>query len=142
MPESFQRLIVQIDVSDLDFALVERVGIHREPVVVRRDLDLVGHSVQYWMVRAAVTELEFVRFAAQRTAPESDGPGRFRKSALFPISFRTCAPGPSSGSGSPGPFERNTPSGLQRQHVFGRGGRRHNRHARARLHQLAARCFA
>ena len=46
------------------------------------------------------------------------------------------ASGPSRGSGSPGPFDRNTPSGLQRQHIFGCCVCRNNRHARARLHQL------
>ena len=38
MAEAFQRLVVQIDVGDFDLAEFERIGIHREAVIVRGDL--------------------------------------------------------------------------------------------------------
>ena len=40
--EAFQRLVVQIDVREFDFVRVERIGIHREAVIVRRDLHFLG----------------------------------------------------------------------------------------------------
>jgi len=39
--ESFERLIVQIDVRDFGLRSAERFGIDREPVIMRRDLDFV-----------------------------------------------------------------------------------------------------
>src|SRR5258706_5920387 len=66
MPESFQRLIVQVDVRQLHFTLVERIGIDCEAVIVGGDLHLPRHLIQHGMVRAAVPELELVSFAAHR----------------------------------------------------------------------------
>src|SRR5882757_6190246 len=43
--ESFERLIVEIDVSDFGFGWVERIGIDGEAVVVRGDLDLLRELV-------------------------------------------------------------------------------------------------
>ena len=37
--EAFERLVVQVDVRDFDVVQVERIGIDREAVVVRGDLD-------------------------------------------------------------------------------------------------------
>src|SRR5229473_3482215 len=56
MPESFQRLIVQVDVRQLHFTLVERIGIHREAMIVGSDLHLLRHLIQNGMIRAAVPE--------------------------------------------------------------------------------------
>ena len=44
--EAFQRLVVQVDVGDLDVAQVERIGIDREAVIVRGDLDLLVSSLR------------------------------------------------------------------------------------------------
>ena len=40
VPHAFQRVVVQIDVRQLDFALRQRIRIDGEVMVVRRDLDL------------------------------------------------------------------------------------------------------
>src|SRR5229473_1136433 len=66
VPESFQRLIVQVDVRQVHFTMVERIGIHREAVIVRGDLHLLRHLIQHGMIRAAVPELQLVSFAAHR----------------------------------------------------------------------------
>ena len=47
---------------------IERIGIHRESVIVRGNLHLLGDAVQHRMIRAAVSELELVGFAAERQA--------------------------------------------------------------------------
>ena len=39
MAEAFERLIVEIHVRDFEFVEVERIGIDREAVIVRGDLD-------------------------------------------------------------------------------------------------------
>src|SRR5258706_8985597 len=68
MPETFQRLIVQVDVRQLHFTLVQRIGVHREAVIVGGDLNLLRHVIQHGMIRAAVPELELVSLAAHREA--------------------------------------------------------------------------
>ena len=45
MAEAFERLIVQIDVGDVDVVEVERIGVDREAVIVRGDLDALGEFV-------------------------------------------------------------------------------------------------
>ncbi len=66
--ETFQRLVVQVDVGDLDLVEVERIRIHREAVIVGGDLHLLGDLVAHRMVGAAVAELQLVGLAAQRQA--------------------------------------------------------------------------
>src|ERR1017187_6847240 len=63
--ETFQRLIVQIDVGDFDLAQVERIRVHGEPVIVRGDLHAPGEFIAHRMVGAAMSELELVGLAAK-----------------------------------------------------------------------------
>ena len=50
MAQAFQRVVVQVDVRQLDFALLQRVRIDGEVVIVRRDLDLAGgHCFTGWL---------------------------------------------------------------------------------------------
>ena len=70
MAEAFQRLVVQVDVREFDFVLVQRVGVDREAVIVRGDFDVAGDLVEHRMIRAAVAELQLVGFAAQREAED------------------------------------------------------------------------
>src|SRR5437868_5453240 len=70
MPESFERLVVEIDVGQLDIARFEGIGIDREAVIVGRDLHFVGDLVEHRMVRAAVPEFELVGLAAQGKAED------------------------------------------------------------------------
>src|SRR5258706_10987743 len=58
MPETFQRLVVQIGMRDLDFVEVEGVGIDGEAMIMRSDLDAPGDFVEHGMIRAAMTELQ------------------------------------------------------------------------------------
>ena len=44
--ETLQRLVVQVHVGDLDFVQVERIGVHREAVIVGRDLHLRVSSLR------------------------------------------------------------------------------------------------
>ena len=68
--ETFERLVVQVDVGDVDVVRVERIGIDREAVVVRGDFDALGELVHHGMVGAAVAELQLVGLAAQREAED------------------------------------------------------------------------
>src|SRR5438477_4599257 len=58
--ESFERLVVEIDVRDLALPIVERVRIHGESVIVRRDFHLIGDFVDDGVVRATMSELHLV----------------------------------------------------------------------------------
>ena len=70
MAEAFERLVVEIHVGDLDFVEVERIGVHREAVIVRSDLDALGELVAHRMVRAAMAELQLVGLAAAGKAEQ------------------------------------------------------------------------
>src|SRR4051812_19501056 len=64
--EAFERLVVEVDVGDLGFGGVERIGIDGEAVIMRRDLDLIGELVDDGMIGPAMAEFHFVRLAAGR----------------------------------------------------------------------------
>ena len=68
--EAFQRLVVEVDVRELDVVLAERVGVDGEAVVLRGDLDPAAAQVLDRMVAAAVAELQLVRLAAEGQAEE------------------------------------------------------------------------
>src|SRR5215211_7004008 len=69
-PESFERLVVEIDVGDLGVCGVERFGIDGETVIVRGDLDFVSQLVDDRMVRAAMAKFHLVSLAADREAED------------------------------------------------------------------------
>ena len=66
MAETFERLIVEIDVRDVDVAGVERIGVDREAVVVRSDFDTLGDFIDDRVIGAAMSEFQFVSLAAER----------------------------------------------------------------------------
>ncbi len=65
MAQALERAVVQVDVSELDFALVDRVRIDSIIVVVRSDLHLAGLRLLYGMVPSMMSKLEFVSLAAK-----------------------------------------------------------------------------
>ena len=65
MAQALERIVVQVDVGQINFALLQRVGIDGEVVVVRGDLDLAGCQLLDRMIAAVVSELQLVGLAAQ-----------------------------------------------------------------------------
>ena len=65
VPQSFNSSVVQVQVSDLN-VLGKRRGLHREPVILTRDLDLASADLLDRMVPAPMSKLEFVSAAAHR----------------------------------------------------------------------------
>src|ERR1035441_5283903 len=57
MPQAFERLVVQINVRQLNFAVGQRVWIDGEVMVVRRDLDLSGLQLLHRMILAVIAIL-------------------------------------------------------------------------------------
>src|SRR5579872_7399719 len=70
MAQPFQRLVVQVDVRQFNFILRQRIRIHREIMVVRRDLDLAGLQLLHRMVPTVMSELKLECFPTQRDAGE------------------------------------------------------------------------
>src|ERR1700684_4336159 len=70
MPQTFERLIVQVDVGEFHFAARQGIGIDSKIMVVRRDLDLAGTQLLHRMVAAMMSELQFERLATKRNAGE------------------------------------------------------------------------
>ncbi len=87
------------------------------------------------MIRAVMPEFQLERFAAEREpaklVAQANPEHRHAAKQLANIFDRRM----STGSGSPGPFERNTPSRLHRQHIFRGSLRRDDRHIAAVIHQ-------
>ena len=87
MAQAFQSIVVQVDVGFQDLRIFQRIRIDGEVVIVRRDLNLAGLQLLYWMVAAVVAELEFVRLAAQREADKLMS-RQMPKIGVLPISRR------------------------------------------------------
>jgi catechol-2,3-dioxygenase len=75
-PQSFYRLVIQIDVGDLDIG-GQAIGVDGEPVILARDGDASGPQVFDRLVAAAVAKLQFEGFPAEGVAEhlvsEADG---------------------------------------------------------------------
>ena len=111
-PEALDDTVVQVHVREFDACRVgERVGDDRVVVVLAGDLDPAGGLVAHRVVAAVVTEAELVGVGAEREAedlvPEADPEHRH---LARPIRV-PASTAPTTAAGSPGPFERNTPSG-------------------------------
>src|SRR3989475_10873290 len=63
--QALDGVVVQVQVRHLG-AAAERLGVDREAVVLRRDLDLAGREVLDWLVAAVVPELELEGAPAER----------------------------------------------------------------------------
>ena len=66
VPQAFQRLVVQIDVGQVNVGRLERIRVHGEVVVMRRNLHLAGRVVAHRVVAAVMSELELVGLPAER----------------------------------------------------------------------------
>ena len=65
MLKAFDRVVIQIHVGDVDLIEIQTFGIHSEPVVLSRDLNLIARHVQNGMIAAVVSEFQFVGPATQ-----------------------------------------------------------------------------
>src|SRR5438067_7723595 len=63
--EAFERVVIQINVRQLNFTLSDRIGIDGEVMVVRRDLDFAAVETLYRMVAAVMPKLQLVSPAAE-----------------------------------------------------------------------------
>ena len=89
----------------------ERVGVDREVVVLAGDLDPAGRQVAHRVVAAVVAERQLVRCRRRARGRGSGGRGRCRTPAPRRAARRSRRSRTATAAGSPGPFERNTPSG-------------------------------
>src|SRR5712692_6812481 len=80
VPQAFKRIVVQVHVRELDFALWQRFRIDREIVIVGGDLDLSRLQLFHGMIAAMVPELQLKSLAAKRNSdelmPEADPENR------------------------------------------------------------------
>ena len=66
MSQAFEGAVVEIEVCHLDFALIERIGIDGEVMIVRCDLDPSTSLLAHGMITSMMSKLQLVRFAAER----------------------------------------------------------------------------
>ena len=117
----------------------QRRAVDREAVVHAGDLDhAVGQPLDR-MVGAAVALVHLGGLARPPRGRASGGRGRCRTSARRVSSspWITGTAYSPVAAGSPGPFDRNTPSGLSARMLVERGLRRHHGDPRAGLDQVA-----
>ncbi len=134
--QALQRVVVQVDVRQVDFALLQRVGIDGEVVIVRGDLDLAGLHLLHRMIAAVMSELQLVSLAAQRQPdqlmPQTDSEDRNLAHQIANTFLRV-----SDRLGIAGPVGEKHAVRLQREHIFRAGSGRHNCHPAAFAHQTA-----
>src|SRR5512140_636024 len=89
VPEALVRVIVQVEMSDLEFHGIERVRIDGEAVILRRDLECAGQKVFDRVVATAMAELEFEGLApecqSEQLVPETDPENRLPPEQCFDI---------------------------------------------------------
>jgi len=66
MPQSFKGVVIQVDMRQVYLALLQRIRIDGEVMVVCGDLDLAVVRLLYRMIAAMVAELQLVTPAAKR----------------------------------------------------------------------------
>ena len=64
MAHAFDRAVIQIDMRHFDLGR-ERIRIDRKSVILRRDRHSSGFQIFNRLVAAAMSEFQFVRFAAE-----------------------------------------------------------------------------
>lgn len=64
VPQARNRLIIEVDVRDLDLSR-QRCGIDGKSVIVRRDLDAAAREILDRLVTAAMAEFELVGATAE-----------------------------------------------------------------------------
>ncbi len=101
----------------LDFGLRQRIGIDREVMIVRRDLDLAGVQLLHRMIAAVMPELQLESFAAQRNPrklmAQTDAEDRLPSHQPADVIHRIGA-----WLGIAGAVRQKDAVRLQRQHVF------------------------
>ncbi len=68
VPQPFERVVVQVNVRQFDFALRQGIWIDSEVVVMRSDFNFAGRHLLYGMIAAVMSELQFVGLSSQRDA--------------------------------------------------------------------------
>src|SRR5579875_1099233 len=80
MPQSFDSLVVQIFVRDLNIGIAQRVGIDAEAVILRSDFNFSGLLIQDRVIRAVMAEFQLISLAAkgktQDLMPKTDAKNR------------------------------------------------------------------
>jgi len=66
MPQTFERVVIQVDMGQVYLALLQRIRVDGEVVVVRCDLDLAAIRLLHRMVAAVMAELQLVTLAPER----------------------------------------------------------------------------
>src|ERR1017187_1271375 len=136
MPHAFERIVVQIYVRQLNFALRKRIWIDGKIVVMCGDFDLSARQLLHRMIPAMVAELQLEGLASQsnarelmpQTNPEDWLPSHQPPNIVDRVSTRLRIAWP---------VRQEHAVWLQRQYVLRRRLRRDHRHLAAISAQFA-----
>src|ERR1700756_719551 len=125
MPQTFEGVVIQIDMGQVYLALLQRIRIDGEVMVVRGDLDLAVVRLLYRMIAAMVAELQLVTPAPKRETDqlvaETDTEDRLLAYQPPDVVLRVVQRLRVSW-----PIGKEDAIRLERQHIFGRDLRRHH----------------
>ena len=107
--ETFDYAVVEVYVADLD-GFAEGARGHRVIVVLAGYFDRTGSEAPDGMVAAVVAEGQFVGRSAEGLGEDLVAQA-YAEHGQLPSSAPTVSVAPTTAAGSPGPLERNTPSG-------------------------------
>jgi len=128
--KTFYRVVVEVDVGQLDFRLIHRLPVDREAVILRGDLNFARLKILYGMVGSTMSELELVRLSPQseseQLVTEAYAEHRLGADQLLQIQDRVlhCI-------GIAGAVREKDPVRIHREHLFGGIGRGNNRQVAA-----------
>ncbi len=125
-PQPFDHAIVQVHVRDFDVG-GQAVGLHRKAVVVAADLNCAIALSTGWLPPRWPNFILYVWPPSAR--PRIWWPRQMPNTGTLPSSARVLSMAYVQAAGSPGPFDRNTPSGCIASTSLGCCCRRHHGYA-------------
>ena len=136
MLQSFERVIVQVHVGQLDLAHLQRIRVDHEPVVLHRDFYFPGGEVHHRVIAAVVAEFQLEGPAPQgqseNLVPETDS-----KDGHSPDQLSYVLGGVFERLGVSGAVREKYAVRLSGQHLRRRSGCGNHRHQATLFHQLA-----
>jgi len=115
--ESLVRVVVEVQVRQLDFFFFKRVHVHAEAVVLAGDFDLSGLILD-GVIGSSVAELELIGFGAERQG-ENLVAEAYSENGDFAEQFANCLDGIVHGCRVAGAVTQKYTVRLSGQHLFG-----------------------
>ena len=68
MSHALKAVVIEIDMGEFDFILIQRIEINAEPMILGGDFDPAGGQVLYRLIDTPMAEFQFIGFTAESEA--------------------------------------------------------------------------